>query len=229
MEIILRNNFNYRKKIDVEEGTIISLQVTNFKAIINNLIDDYRFVNIDNSQVYFLGENVYEEINLYSNTYNLNLIKDIFDIFGLNDSFFDNKIEDLSYTEKVYLNIIRNLSLGNKKILFYDVYNYLDYANQKKIKNLLLYLKEKKYTIFITSKDVNVLYKLADYSILWNKNNFDYGKTDDLYTNVEKILKFNLEVPVLSLITYKALKNKNVKLFYSKDVRDVIKDIYKHV
>ena len=153
----------------------------------------------------------------------------VFDIFGLNDSFFDNKIEDLSYTEKVYLNIIRNLSLGNKKILFYDVYNYLDYANQKKIKNLLLYLKEKKYTIFITSKDVNVLYKLADYSILWNKNNFDYGKTDDLYTNVEKILKFNLEVPVLSLITYKALKNKNVKLFYSKDVRDVIKDIYKHV
>ena len=73
MEIILRNNFNYRKKIDVEEGTIISLQVTNFKAIISNLIDDYRFVNIDNSQVYFLGENVYEEINLYNKIYKITI------------------------------------------------------------------------------------------------------------------------------------------------------------
>lgn len=143
--------------------------------------------------------------------------------------FFNKKIENLSYTEKIYLNIIRNLSLDNKKVLFYDVYNYLDYANQKKIKNLLLYLKDKKYIILITSNDVNVLYKLADYSVLWNKNNFEYSKTDDLYSDVEKLLKFKLEVPILSKITYKALKDKNIKLFYSKDVRDIIKDIYKHV
>ena len=105
----------------------------------------------------------------------------------------------------------------------------MDYANQKKIKNLLLYLKDKKYIILITSNDVNVLYKLADYSVLWNKNNFEYSKTDDLYSDVEKLLKFKLEVPILSKITYKALKDKNIKLFYSKDVRDIIKDIYKHV
>ncbi len=229
MEIILRNSFKYKKKVNIEEGTIVSLQVNNLNAIVKNLINDYKFINIDNNQMFFLGENVYEEINLYCNTYNLNLINDIFDILGLDDSFLDKKLENLSYTEKIYLNIIRNLSLGKKNVLFYDIYNYLDYANQKKIKNLLLYLKEKKYIIFITSKDVNVLYKLADYSILWNKNNFDYDKTDVLYSNVEKILKFKLEVPLLSQITYKALKDKNVKLFYSKDVRDIIKDIYKHV
>lgn len=229
MEIILRNNYNCKKKINVEEGTIISLQMSNLNAIVNNLLNDYKFININNSQMYFVGENVYEEINLYNKIYNLSLINDVLNILGLDDSFFNKKIENLSYTEKIYLNIIRNLSLDNKKVLFYDVYNYLDYANQKKIKNLLLYLKDKKYIILITSNDVNVLYKLADYSVLWNKNNFEYSKTDDLYSDVEKLLKFKLEVPILSKITYKALKDKNVKLFYSKDVRDIIKDIYKHV
>lgn len=227
MEIILRNN--YKKKINAEEGTIISLQASNLNAIVNNLLNDYKFININNNQMYFVGENVYEEINLYNKIYNLSLINDVLNILGLDDSFFNKKIENLSYTEKIYLNIIRNLSLDNKKVLFYDVYNYLDYANQKKIKNLLLYLKDKKYIILITSNDVNVLYKLADYSVLWNKNNFEYSKTDDLYSDVEKLLKFKLEVPILSKITYKALKDKNIKLFYSKDVRDIIKDIYKHV
>lgn len=227
MEIILRNN--YKKKINAEEGTIISLQASNLNTIVNNLLNDYKFININNNQMYFVGENVYEEINLYNKIYNLSLINDVLNILGLDDSFFNKKIENLSYTEKIYLNIIRNLSLDNKKVLFYDVYNYLDYANQKKIKNLLLYLKDKKYIILITSNDVNVLYKLADYSVLWNKNNFEYSKTDDLYSDVEKLLKFKLEVPILSKITYKALKDKNIKLFYSKDVRDIIKDIYKHV
>ena len=227
MEIILRNN--YKKKINAEEGTIISLQASNLNTIVNNLLNDYKFININNNQMYFVGENVYEEINLYNKIYNLSLINDVLNILGLDDSFFNKKIENLSYTEKIYLNIIRNLSLDNKKVLFYDVYNYLDYANQKKIKNLLLYLKDKKYIIFITSNDVNILYKLADYSVLWNKNNFEYSKTDDLYSDVEKLLKFKLEVPILSKITYKALKDKNIKLFYSKDVRDIIKDIYKHV
>lgn len=227
MEIILRNN--YKKKINAEEGTIISLQASNLNAIVNNLLNDYKYININNNQMYFVGENVYEEINLYNKIYNLSLINDVLNILGLDDSFFNKKIENLSYTEKIYLNIIRNLSLDNKKVLFYDVYNYLDYANQKKIKNLLLYLKDKKYIILITSNDVNVLYKLADYSVLWNKNNFEYSKTDDLYSDVEKLLKFKLEVPILSKITYKALKDKNIKLFYSKDVRDIIKDIYKHV
>ena len=227
MEIILRNN--YKKKINAEEGTIISLQASNLNTIVNNLLNDYKFININNNQMYFVGENVYEEINLYNKIYNLSLINDVLNILGLDDSSFNKKIENLSYTEKIYLNIIRNLSLDNKKVLFYDVYNYLDYANQKKIKNLLLYLKDKKYIILITSNDVNVLYKLADYSVLWNKNNFEYSKTDDLYSDVEKLLKFKLEVPILSKITYKALKDKNIKLFYSKDVRDIIKDIYKHV
>ena len=227
MEIILRNN--YKKKINAEEGTIISLQASNLNTIVNNLLNDYKFININNNQMYFVGENVYEEINLYNKIYNLSLINDVLNILGLDDSFFNKKIENLSYTEKIYLNIIRNLSLDNKKVLFYDVYNYIDYANQKKIKNLLLYLKDKKYIILITSNDVNVLYKLADYSVLWNKNNFEYSKTDDLYSDVEKLLKFKLEVPILSKITYKALKDKNIKLFYSKDVRDIIKDIYKHV
>ena len=44
------------------------------------------------------------------------------------------------------------------------------------------------------------------------------------------ILESNgIKVPTLIEITDLAKKNKNIKLFYHTDVRDIIKDIYKHV
>ena len=56
-----------------------------------------------------------------------------------------------------------------------------------------------------------------------------YDKTEEIYSDVPTLNKYGLDVPTLSYITYKAKEEKNVKLFYSRDVRDIIKDIYKHV
>ena len=104
----------------------------------------------------------------------------------------------------------------------------LDLNNQKKYINIINYLKNN-YIVFIQSDDVNALYKLADFSIVISRRTIKYDDCDKIYTNVKELKKMDLDIPDLSYITYKAKEEKKVKLFYSKDVRDIIKDIYKHV
>ena len=38
-----------------------------------------------------------------------------------------------------------------------------------------------------------------------------------------------IDIPEIIEFTYLAKKQKNVKIDYHKDIRDIIKDIYKHV
>ncbi len=230
MEIILRNKYNEEtSEIDIEQGVITSLQSNDIKTIVTNLKDEYNFATIDNFNPFFLGLTVREELYLYDKEYDNDLLYVLLEILELSDNFLDREINTLSYTDKLYLNIIRNLLTGNNKVIFVDMFKYFDYKNQKKIILLLNYLKDKNYYIIITSIDVDDLYKNSDYSIVWYKQLIDYGKTDDVYNEVDVFIKNKVPAPTLALITYKAKRDKNVKLFYSKDVRDIIKDIYKHV
>lgn len=215
------------KKVELHEGQITSLDSKYTDEIIENLSD---ITIIDNEALYFIGTTVESEIGIYNNgmeDYSITL--DALKELGLKNNFLTRKIDTLSFTEKIYLNILRRLSGTSKRVLFKDMYRYLDYRNQKNFKNLLNYLKEKKYIIIITGSDVDIFYKVSDYSIIWDKGIFVYDTTDNVYTSEEVLTNKNINVPSLPLITYKAKKEKNVKLFYSKDVRDIIKDIYKHV
>ena len=230
MEIILRNKYDEEaSEIDLQSGTITSLQSNDVKTIVNNLVSDYGFIAIDNYNPFFLANEVSDEIKLYAYNYNSNLLTYLLEILNLDFSFLDRKVNTLSFTDKIYLNIIRSILKGEDKLIFVDMFKYLDYSNQKKIVLLLNYLKEKNYYIIITSIDVDDLYKYSDYSIVWYKQMIDYGKTLDVYSEVDAFVKNKITAPTLAMITYKAKKDKNVKLFYSKDVRDIIKDIYKHV
>lgn len=215
------------KKVELHEGEITSLDSKYTDEIIENLSD---ITIIDNETLYFIGTTVESEIGIYNNgmeDYSITL--DVLKELGLKNNFLTRKIDTLSFTEKIYLNILRRLSGTSKRVLFKDMYRYLDYRNQKNFKNLLNYLKEKKYIIIITGSDVDIFYKVSDYSIIWDKGIFVYDTTDNVYTSEEVLTNKNINVPSLPLITYKAKEEKNVKLFYSKDVRDIIKDIYKHV
>ena len=230
MEIVLKNKYEEEaSEIDLNAGAITSLQSNDVKTIVTNLVKDYNFIAIDNYNPFFLATEVSDEIKLYAPNYDSNLLTYLLEILDLDFSFLDRKINTLSFTDKIYLNIIRSILKGEDKLIFVDMFKYLDYSNQKKIVLLLNYLKEKNYYIIITSIDVDDLYKYSDYSIVWYKQMIDYGKTLDVYSEVDVLVKNKITAPTLALITYKAKKDKNVKLFYSKDVRDIIKDIYKHV
>ena len=215
------------KKVELHEGQITSLDSKYTDEIIGNLSD---ITIIDNEALYFIGTTVESEIGIYNNgmeDYSITL--DVLKELGLKNNYLTRNIDTLSFTEKIYLNILRRLSGTSKRVLFKDMYRYLDYRNQKNFKNLLNYLKEKKYIIIVADSDADNLYKVSDYSIIWYKGIFVYDTTDNVYTSEEVLTNKNINVPALPLITYKAKEEKNVKLFYSKDVRDIIKDIYKHV
>lgn len=225
MEIVIRSSYN--KKIVKVKNSIISIQSDTDK-IVNNLIDDYNPVVIDNTNLFFLGNTVLDEISIYNKYPELSIVNEILELLDLSSDFLDKNIIELTTTEKIYLNLLRNISKIEEIIIFKDIFLGLDFKNQKLLTKIVNKLKEK-YIVFILSNDVNILYKLSDYSIISSKRTIKYDTNENIYTNVSELIKLDLEVPTLSYITYKAKEEKNVRLFYSKDVRDIIKDIYKHV
>ena len=225
MEIKLHSQ--YSSKIIDAKNSCVSIH-SDSNHIINNLINDYNPVVIENNSLFFLGNTVLDEIQLFNKYPELSIVNDIIKILELPNDFFDKKVKDLSTTEKMFLNILRCISKIEDIVVFKNVFLGLDLNNQKKIIKIIEYLKEN-YIIFISSDDVNVLYKLSDYSIVSSKRTLRFDTTDKIYTNVKDLIKMKLDIPILSYITYKAKEEKNVSLFYRKDVRDTIKDIYKHV
>ncbi len=226
MELEFRNKTK-EKTVKVSKS-IISISSLD-KSIIENFITDYDVVVIDNKDTFFASTTVLNEIGNFSVYPLMNLATDVMQILELDHDFFDRKVSSLSTTEKIYLNILRNISKSDEIILFKDIFLGLDLKNQKKLMKVLTYLKNIGYIIVVCSSNIDYLYNISDYSLIATKTFIEFGKTDDIYTDVETLVKHKLEVPTLSYITYKAKKEKNIKLFYSKDVRDIIKDIYKHV
>ena len=55
------------------------------------------------------------------------------------------------------------------------------------------------------------------------------GNSKDILNDVKFLIDNNIEPPYLSKLTYLAKEKKGIKLFYQNDVRDVMKDVYKHV
>ena len=122
------------KKVELHEGQITSLDSKYTDEIIENLSD---ITIIDNETLYFIGTTIESEIGIYNNgmeDYSITL--DVLKELGLKNNFLTRKIDTLSFTEKIYLNILRRLSGTSKRVLFKDMYRYLDYRNQKNFKNL---------------------------------------------------------------------------------------------
>ena len=225
MEIKLRNSKS--KNIEVK-NKIISLQETN-NLVYKHLIEDYNPAVVDNKNLYFVSDTVLDELTLINKYPELEVLGNILKLFGYTNEFFDKNIKDLSTTEKICLNILRNVEKAKDIIVFNNLFLGLDLNSQKALIRIINYLCEINYIVIIRSDDVNVLYKCADYSILATKTIIKYDETDKIYTDVKYLMKHKFDVPTLSYITYKAKEEKNVRLFYRKDVRDIIKDIYKHV
>lgn len=226
MELTIKTNTK-EKKINIEKQ-ILSIEYSD-TSWLDNLTKDYDCCIIDNTCDYFVSSDVLSEINIFTKYPELSLVSSIIKILDLDSTFFDKKIINLSRTEKYYLNLLRNLASLKDIIIFKDILLGLDNNQKKKLLKVIDYLKNNNFTVIICSSDVNVLYELADYSVLCTSSSIKAGTSDEIYTDVKTLKKLKLEVPTLSYITYKAKEEKNVKLFYSKDVRDIIKDIYKHV
>ncbi len=229
MEIVLKNYRKQTKKVKIKDGNLLSIQSSYLKEILLNLKKDYEATIIRNVDTYFLGDDVREEIKLFSNKGVSDKTEEILKLFDLNNSFLKKYTNELTYSEKLILNILRNVNLNKEVIIFDNIFNGFDCLNKKRIIKVIEHLKIDMDFMVIVDEDLDILYQLADYSVIWNKDLYKSGTGDDVYNDIGPLIEAKLDVPTLPYITYLAKEKKDVKLFFSKDVRDIIKDIYKHV
>ena len=120
--------------------------------------------------------------------------------------------------------------LENPTVIIVDeLFAGLDENIKKYLSKLFQKLKTKyNKTIIIGSMDVDFLYQNTENIILLD-NIIRVGKTQDVFEDVPFLIENDIEVPKLPLFTYLTVKYKRTKLSYHKDIRDLIKDIYKHI
>lgn len=157
--------------------------------------------------------------------------KDSLKIVGLEESLLNRNITELSRSEKKKVSLAIGL-LSNPDIIILDEpFTFLDNKSRKRMIMVLKKLKEQYHKlIIIGTKDEESLYQYTDKMLfLKNKRIFLESPTSEAYERVDYLKRNGFTVPQRVLFTYKAIKKKKVKLEYHKDIRDMIKDIYKHV
>lgn len=145
---------------------------------------------------------------------------------GLEDSFLTKNVNDLSHGEYKLFNYLR-MFLSDKSIMVIDEpFLDLDYDNKKRIISLLKKLAKKK-TIILGSHDTNIIYTNCKKVLLLGKKKCLYDDVTIL-SNKRILRQYQVRMPeIIEFIRF--AKDKKIKLPYSKDIRDLIKDVFKNV
>lgn len=159
-------------------------------------------------------------------------IDDSLKIVGLNKSYLTKKVSTLSSSELKLIILAGNL-IGNPNTIIFDNYfSGLDNKNTKKVINILNKLIDKyNKKIYIISSDTEFLYQYTKNLIIYkNDKLLIEGKTNYIFEKEnKKLINNNIRIPNTVIFTDLVRKKKRKKLNYNKDIRDLIKDIYKKV
>lgn len=146
-------------------------------------------------------------------------------IVGLDPIYLERRVNTLSQSEKVWIKLAIMLISNPNTIVLVDVFKYFDKVNEKKLIMLLQRIKDNyNKTIIIATDNTEILYKYTKHLIVIKKNKVLVD--DDI-----KVLEKNdlgIKTPEIIELT-NIIKKKNIKIGYHNDVRDILKDIYKHV
>ena len=215
------------------EGDIIIGEIPVVKENIKAIRKEVSLIYQDSKKQFFT-DNVKEEMEFlisrlsYKPSDKSKKMNQALEIVGLNRNILNKDISDLSDVERKLFQISVSLIFNPDVIIFDEVLVNLDRNNRKRIIRLIKDLKMKYHkTVIIASNDVNTLYEITD-NIVILKNNKVYlsGNTDKIYQTQD--ISNDIDIPDLVRFTNLA-KKKKVKLSYHKDIRDLIKDVYKHV
>jgi ABC-type multidrug transport system ATPase subunit len=151
------------------------------------------------------------------------IIKD----YELDKDFLNKQVYELSHSELKLLKYFMLINSNKKIIVIDEPFIDLDYQNKKKIIVLLKNMVKANRTIIIGSNDSNIIYSLCKKILLINDKDSYYGDINSL--EKKKILdKYNiLEPDIVEFVNL--VKKKKIKLKYSNDIRDLIKDVYRNV
>ena len=238
-----------------EEGKITSvLSVsgngkTLFSYILSGLIKDYtgEVINsyegrnmgyvFQNPEESFIFNNVREEISFGLKKYNYKIdmldkrIEDSLKMVGLDNSYLDRNPFDLSSGEKSLLALGVVLSLNPKLLIIDDPTLYLDNKNMEYLIKLIKKLKNNYHkTIIIFTSDIEFAIRLTDnYVILKNGKICSSGNSKDLLNNIPRLKSSGIEIPRIIEFINVVNKKKNINLDMTFDIKELMKDIYRHV
>lgn len=259
MEIRYKNYKYEKQNINfcLNENTIFGITGTKYKEFLSifNIINKYTNVTINknklnNKNIFFYQNKItnikkINELDIKVEDYlekiiidydlqikNINKkIEDSLTIVGINKDKKELYIKDLSTSERNLLRVSISLLFNPEIIILEEPYFSLDIKNIKRLNILFNRLTDQyKKTIILGSSDSNELYKYTKKMIFISNNNIvKIGDTKEVYKNI-KFLKDNaFDIPESVMFTYNANNKKNIKLDYLQDIRDTIKDIYKHI
>ena len=238
-----------------EEGKITSvLSVsgngkTLFSYILSGLIKDYtgEVINsyegrnmgyvFQNPEESFIFNNVREEISFGLKKYNYKIdmldkrIEDSLKMVGLDNSYLDRNPFDLSSGEKCLLALGVVLALNPKLLIIDEPTLYLDNNNIEYLIKLIKKLKNNYHkTIIIFTSDIEFAIRLTDnYIILKNGKIYSSGTSKELLNNIPRLKSSGIEIPRIIEFINVVNKKKNINLDMTFDIKELMKDIYRHV
>lgn len=212
MAIVLRNK---KYNLVIDSKTIIGVMGNNYNKFLESLTGDNIFY-LDNR------ENVSKRkvLELFNDE---KIVKE----YDLDNDFLNKNIYELSHSELKLLKYFMLIKSNKKIIIIDEPFMDLDYLYKKKIILLLNKLIKDGKTIIIGSNNSNIIYSFCKKIILLNDSDNYYGDITCLQ-NKKILKKYNIITP--NLVEFVNLvKDKKVKLRYSNDIRDLIKDVYRNV
>ena len=217
-------------KIDYTGNVLINdLEVSEYEKNLISYIG-----NLDNKT--FLTKKVSDEFYLVKNKISeseKSYVKKVayaLEMVGLSETYLGKDINTLSKSEKRLLQISTSLITNPDIIIIMEPLLYLSKEAKFNISKLLLELKRKyKKTIIILSDDINVLYELSNNLIIFKDDKVLISDTtNSVFKDIEFLEKNEIVLPDLILFNKIAL-NYNRKISNYKDIKDLIKEVYRNV
>ena len=221
---------------------LIRLLLLNIEEYSGNILFDGKDLKENNKKKFcYLAKNPYfytetvsdefylvkKDIKINSNKYIEKIVSSL-NMVGLSKDYLDRKINTLSKSEKKLIQIALGLISNPGLIIFDNTLNSLDGNNSLRIKKLIEELKKdyEKIIIFI-DKDINNIYELSDQVIVMD-DNFIAGTNKEIFKNIDYFIDNKLEIPSIIKFIYESKKH-NIDLSYSKNIKELGKEVVKYV
>ena len=156
--------------------------------------------------------------------------KENLQMVGLNETYLKRNPFTLSSGEKRKVAIASILIHDPEVIILDEPTIGLDNASKKNIIKTIKSLKTKyNKTVFVISKDTDLLLKICDYVVVLNKGQVVLeGNKYDVFTN-KNLEDYGVKRPDIINFEMLALNKKKVKLGYRDEINDLMTDVYRYV
>lgn len=159
-----------------------------------------------------------------------NLVIETLQMVGLNESYLKRNPFTLSSGEKRKVAIASILIHEPDIVLLDEPTMGLDQASKKNIIKIIKTLKTKyNKTVFVISKDTDLLLKISDYVVVLSKGQVVLeGNKYNVFTNKD-LEKYGIKRPDIINFEMLVLNKKKIKLGYRDEINDLMKDVYRYV